>query len=111
MCSKGAGNETRLLLILGLKLFKHRGHRTGIVAGGIHVLNTKLIGFLFRTATELHEDAEQADASCVLINHSWNTAEEYRGTKRGVFQKVCLGLVLNGVTSGNVSNFMRHYTS
>jgi len=109
MRSKSAGDKTGFLLILRLELFKHRRHCPRIISRGVHVLNAKFVGFLFCTATELHEDPEQADACSVLINHSRNPAQEYRRTKCGIFQKTCFRLVLDGMTSGNVCDFVSHH--
>src|SRR5436190_10361003 len=76
MRRKSTGDKARFLLVLRFQLLKHRGHRTRIVACGVHVLNAEFVRFLFRATAKLHEDAEQSDAGRVLINHPWNAAQE-----------------------------------
>src|SRR5436189_38038 len=111
MRRKGARDETRFLFVLCLELLKHCRHGSGIVTGGIHVLNTELVSLLFSTAAELHKDAEQSDTSCVLINHSRNATQKYRSTECGIFKETRFRLILDGVSCSYVSNLVSHYAS
>src|SRR5882724_5136920 len=76
MRSEGPRNQSRLLLVLCLQLLKHRSHRTGIVSGGVHVLDAQLVSFLFGAATELHKYSQQAKSRRVLIDHSRDASEK-----------------------------------
>src|ERR1041384_5489253 len=80
----------------------------GAVPRGLHVLTAKPVSFFFGRAAELHEDAEQSDSGGVLINHSRNAAQENGAAKRGILEQAGLGLILTGVTSGDVSDLARH---
>src|SRR5688572_18497866 len=99
VCCESARDETRLLLVLGFELLKHRRHCARIVTRGIHVLDAEFVSLFLSAPAELHEDTEQTDTRGVLVNQTRNSAEENRCAKGRVFKQARLGasIFLGGI--------------
>src|SRR5258705_12655408 len=110
MRSKCTSNKSGFLLVRSFQFLKHRGHCAWVVTRRIHVLDTKFIGFFFSTATELHENTEQPDTGCILVNHSWDTAKENRAADRRILQQRSFCLIFNSMSGSHVCNFVGHHT-
>src|SRR5262249_62385876 len=100
--------SARLLLLLGLELFKKGYHRMRVVPGGPHILSAEPIGFFLGAARELEEGQRNRQSGRLPNREAAYPAEEDQ-RDRAVVEQIGLRRLLDAVSGRDGPGLVRYH--